>query len=347
MSSNVSDTALFLNHLSSQIYRWAFPPLIIFGLIGHLLNMILFTRPNLIANSCCNYCLAASSMTLIHIVFGQLFRLLKSGYGLASTVVWWCRLRAFLLYASYLASTTLITLAAIDRFASSCHQVKHRRWACIKIARRVIPIVLIATGLCHSHIPVFFVIDRERDKECWAPRGTNYRLAFDVTFLLAHGLISPLTMGVFGFLTLYNIRQRRVSYQQNIISDIKRHRLRDFQRMTLVQICCVIALTLPFAVHKLHRTLTHHHYKSPERIAWERLTMCIARLLWFFHDSAAFYIYSLASVKFRRELIQFLHEQFLRAKVRAPTISTPLNSSMNKQEFPPLRQQIELDCVDV
>ena len=347
MPSNVTDTVLFLNQITNQIYRWAFPPLVIFGLVGHLLNMILFTRPNLIRNSCCNYCLASSCMALIQIVFGQFFRLLKSGYDLVVTVVWWCRLRVFLLYAAYLASTTFITLAAIDRFASSCDQVKHRRWACIKVARRIIPIVLIVTGLCHVHILVLFVIDHERNNECWAPRGTTYRLAFDATFLVAHGFMSPVLMGIFGYLTVYNIRQRRIARQQNIVSDVKRHRLRDFQRMTLVQIISVVVLTLPFAMYKLHRTLTHSHHKTLERLAWERLAMCIVRLLWFSHDSTAFYIYSLASVKFRRELFEFLREQFIRARVRAPTISTTLESSVEKQEPPPTRQLLELECVDL
>jgi hypothetical protein len=347
MPSNVSETVLFLDQMSNQIYRWVFPPLLIFGLVGHLLNMILFTRPNLISNSCCNYCLASSCMALIQLIFGQFFRLLRSGYNLVITVVWWCRLRVFLLYAAYLASTILITLAAIDRFASSCHQVKHRRWACIKVARRVIPMVLIVTGLYHSHILVLFVIDREQGNECWAPRGTVYRLVFDATFLFAHGLMSPLLMGIFGFLTIHNISQRRVSRQHNITSDMKRHRLRDFQRMTLVQISSVVVLTLPFAIYKLHRTLTHHHHKTPEQLAWERLAMCIVRVLWFSHDSIAFYIYSLASVKFRHELFEFLHERFIRARVRAPTISTSLESSVEKQEPPLTRQLLELECVDV
>ncbi|CAF3093481.1 unnamed protein product [Rotaria sp. Silwood2] len=316
MSNNSSPTLLHINEITTNIYRFTFPPLIIFGLIGHILDIIIFTRPKLISNSCCNYFLTSSCVSIIQILFGQLFRLLKGGYHIPITVLWWCRVRIFVLYSTYLASTTLITLASADRFASSCSQVKYRRWANVKVARRLIPIVLISSGFCRSHMLAFFVIDKNEEDECWAPKDTNYRLSFDIVFLIVHGIIFPVLMGIFGFLTVYNIRRGRRYDQQHGVSSLRRHRIQGFQRMTLVQTTCIIALTLPFAVHKLHRTITHSHLKTPEKLAWERLSMSIVRLLWFFHDSGAFYIYSLSSVKFRHELFKFLDEHLPRRVYR-------------------------------
>ncbi|CAF0976693.1 unnamed protein product [Rotaria sp. Silwood1] len=312
MSNNTSHTIHRLNEITTNIYRFTFPPLIIFGLIGHILDIIIFTRPNLISNSCCNYFLTSSCVSIIQIVFGQLFRFLKGGYHIPIPVLWWCRARVFSLYSTHLASTTLMTLASADRYASSFYQVKYRRLANVKIARRLIPIVLIISGLCRSHMLAFFVLDKDEEDECWAPRATHYRLSFDTVFLIVHGIIFPVLMGIFGSLTVYNMRQRQRSEQQTGVSNLRLHRIRDFQRMTLVQTAWAIALTLPFGIHKLHRTITHSDLKTPEKLAWERLSMSIVRLLWFFHDSAAFYIYSLSSVKFRHELLKFLDEHLPR-----------------------------------
>ncbi|CAF2646060.1 unnamed protein product [Rotaria sp. Silwood2] len=314
-SNNSSQIILRLNEITANIYRSSFPPLIIFGLIGHVFDIIIFTRPKLISNSCCNYCLASSCVSIIQILFGQFFRLLKGGFYMPIPVLWWCRVRVFFLYSAYLASTTLITLASADRFASSCSQVKYRRWANVKVARRLIPIVLIISGLSQSHMLALFVVHRDGEKECWAPRHSHYRLGYDISFLIVHGIIFPVLLGTFGFLTIYNISRRCRFDQQNGPSSLRRHRIRDFQRMTLVQTACAIALTLPFAVHKLYLTVNTFELKTPETLAWELLSMSIVRLLWFFHDSGAFYIYSLSSVKFRHELFKFLDEYLPR---RAP-----------------------------
>ncbi|CAF4168048.1 unnamed protein product [Rotaria sordida] len=327
MSNSSSQTVIHLNTTTTYVYRSTFPPLMFFGLIGHIINIIIFTRPNLISNSCCNYCLASSCVSIIQILFGQLFRMLKSGYGILISVLWWCRIRMFFLYSTSLASITLITLASADRYVSSCSQVKYRQWANIKVARRLIPIVLIISALYHSHMLALFVIHEDGDNECWAPRHSAYRLGYDISFLILHGLIFPVLLGIFGFLTIYNIRQRQWFDQQNGPSNLRRHRVRDFQRMILVQTACTIIFTLPYAIHRLHRTITLSHQKSFEKLAWERLTMSIVRVLWFFHDSGAFYIYSLSSVKFRHELLKFLDGHLHRKLHRTPAMIIPLELS--------------------
>ncbi|CAF3198174.1 unnamed protein product, partial [Rotaria sp. Silwood2] len=141
MDVTLNDTIYILERITIHVYRISFPPLIILSIIGHILNLILFTRPNLISNSCCNYCLAASCVTIVEILVGQLFRLLHNGFNIDWPYLWLCRVRLWILYSAYLTSAGLITLASLDRFASSCYQVKYRRWANVKIARRLISIV--------------------------------------------------------------------------------------------------------------------------------------------------------------------------------------------------------------
>jgi hypothetical protein len=310
----MEDRILAIDRATRGIYCYAFPPLVVFGLVGHSLSMILFARPTLISNSCCNYCLAAACTALFQVIFGQPFRILHSGFGISLPIMWWCRVRNYIKYSAYLVSSSLITLASVDRFASSCRQVKYRRCASVQVARRLIPLVTIVAYMFQSHILFLFVVDATRDDECWAPLGTDYRWVVDIGFLMIHGFLYPLLMGTFGFLTVYNIRHQNFYCQQKRILHLQYCRLRDFQRMTLIQTVCVIVLTLPFALHKLYLTVTQYHHKTDEQLAWERLSMCLVRLLWFINDSAGFYIYSLSSVKFRRELFKLVDEY--RSKIR-------------------------------
>jgi hypothetical protein len=69
---------------------------------------------------------------------------------------------------------------------------------------------------------------------------------------------------MFGFLTIYNLRQKRFSRQRNVTSNFRRHRIRDFQRMILIQTICLIILTFPYIILQLHRTVTRFHRKNSE-----------------------------------------------------------------------------------
>ncbi|CAF2811071.1 unnamed protein product [Rotaria sp. Silwood2] len=125
-----------------------------------------------------------------------------------------------------------------------------------------------------------FAVNKNEDNECWALKNADYRLGFDIGFFIAHGLIFPLLMSTFGFLTICNIRrQQRYSDQQNGTSNLRRYRVRDFRRMTLVQTACAIIFILPYVIQKLHRTVTDSDCERPEEVAWERLSLCIVRVL--------------------------------------------------------------------
>lgn len=308
MCAASNETVKTLEQVTRYIYQIVFPPLIILGIIGHVLNIILFTRSTFKAVSFCNYCLAASCVAIVEILLGQVFRLLDSGFEVQWSYLWLCRIRLWVLYSSYFSSACLITLAAFDRFASSCRCVKYRQLANINIARRVIPITLIFSGIFYSHILVLFEIDKTKQNDCWGRKHGPYKFVPDIIFIVTEGLIYPLLMGIFSFLTMYNIRHRHCIYEKYVVPRCKGHRIRDFQRVALVQTISTIILTLPFAIQRLYRTITYHLDKDNERVAWEELVVCLARILWLIHDSTTFVLYTWTSVKFRRELREFVHQ---------------------------------------
>jgi hypothetical protein len=285
-----------LQHITRMIYRVGFTTIFIFGIIGHLFNMRLFTRPTLMKNSCCNYFLASSCMAFIELFFGVFVRMLYLGYQIDTrefTLDWWCKTRLSIIYTSYLISSALTTMASFDRYASSCRQTRYRRFCRPIVAHRIIAIVIVIGCMANSHMPFNLIIV---NGECWTRPGV-YRIFYDIFFLFMHGLCYPLLSGTFGLLTIRNLRRCR-------LPRVWHDKMKDFQIMTFAQTICVILLTMPFAIHKLHSTVTEHHSKSLIQRERENLSMSVVRILWFTNDCVGFYIYSLSSTKFRRELIE-------------------------------------------
>ncbi|CAF5088550.1 unnamed protein product, partial [Rotaria sp. Silwood1] len=150
--SAVNSTVLLFDKLTQNTYRYGIPPICILGLTGHIINVFLFTRPTLVDSSCCNYFLASSCVALFQILFSQPVHFIQFGLGIPLTNTWLCRIQFYVAHSAYLASSFLITLATADRFASSCRQVKHRRWANLTIARKLVPIAIIIACAVNSHI---------------------------------------------------------------------------------------------------------------------------------------------------------------------------------------------------
>ncbi|CAF3811903.1 unnamed protein product [Rotaria sordida] len=305
--SSVNSTVLLFDKITQNIYRYGIPPICILGVVGHILNVFLFTRRTLIESSCCNYFLASSCVALFQILFSQPFQFIQHGINIHLTNIWWCRIRFYVAHSAYVASTFLITLASADRFASSCHQVKHRRWADLRVAQKLVPLVIIIACAVNSHILYMFTINYEHRNECWAAHGNIYRFIFDIT-LLSYVILYPLLIGTFGLLTIYNIRRCHVRQRQS--SSSLDYRVRDLQKMTLVQTACVITFTLPYAILKLHRTIKTPRYDDMSDVYWavERLITCFVDFGCYINDGAGFYIYSLSSITFRRTLMQFIYQ---------------------------------------
>ena len=105
MSSSNSSLAQIsaLNYANSVFYQiWSYL-LIVFGTIGHILNIYVFTRPSLRSNPCTRYFLAATISGIFCIYINTLFRFLQTlypssnpfGYSSAS-----CKILTFIVFCS-------------------------------------------------------------------------------------------------------------------------------------------------------------------------------------------------------------------------------------------------------
>ncbi|CAF4443441.1 unnamed protein product [Rotaria sp. Silwood2] len=288
-------TIQLLKSITQETYRVALTIIFILGIIGHLLNVRLFTRSTMIKNSCCNYFLASSCIDLIRLFFSVFVRMLDLGYNINTrefTIDWWCKIRLSITCTTYLISSVLNTLASFDRYASSCRQSRYRNFCQTMVARRIIPIVIVLVCISNSHMSFNLVIVNGK---CWTRPGW-YQIIYDIFFMVMYNLCYPLLSGIFALLTIRNMRRCHIAHAYKV-------KIKDFQRMILTHLICFILLTMPFTIHKLYNGVTIYYPKDLLQHEWENLSQCIVSILCFANDASGFYLYSLSSRKFRREFL--------------------------------------------
>ncbi len=180
--------------------------LLIIGIIGCLCNILTFTSQQLRRNSCAFYFLCSSIFEFFSITFGLFTRLAADHFGshLQNTNRWYCKFRAYLVSTIPLIATYFVLLSAIDRYMSSSRHTRLRLFSQIKIAYRSTMIVIPVGLITCLHILILY----DLRPKCATQPGT-YAI-FDGMFVVFWlGVIPHVSMLIFGFLTLMNIRRTR------------------------------------------------------------------------------------------------------------------------------------------
>ncbi len=135
MSSNVTEITN-LNNLSAQFNRYLSIVILLFGIVGNILNCLALSQRTLRSNPCATLFLASSIANLITLISGVAVRLLAGwSTDLTNTVGWLCKFRIFVLFTSRTVAPWLIALATIDRWCSSSIPVHRREMSTLKNAQ--------------------------------------------------------------------------------------------------------------------------------------------------------------------------------------------------------------------
>ena len=142
----------WLNYINVQMNRYFPLPFVVFGTIGLILNMIIFTRRSLCNNSCVQYLLYNSLSNLIVLYWVVTTRLISDGYGndlsLRSNI--FCKIRYFLTYYSRTLATWFIVLACVDRWLSSIQA--NQRFNRVPFARRLSILTCLICFISYLHV---------------------------------------------------------------------------------------------------------------------------------------------------------------------------------------------------
>jgi hypothetical protein len=221
MTNTSSSSSINFALLNQSINRYIPIPLLFFGIIGNILNILVFTRKIFRNNICVAYFLAATISDCFIIFVGLLPRLL-AGFGddasQYSAVL--CKLRFFITYFAGYTSAWFISLACVERYLSSSINVNTRQLITMKRAYHSMIVVILIGFIAFGEI--FYCIDINQNllgapQSCYQLQQNIQCQIVDSLMQFIFEILTPaLMMIIFGLLTLRNVRQqhRRVSALQ-------------------------------------------------------------------------------------------------------------------------------------
>jgi len=216
-------------------------------------------------------------------------------------------------------------LATIDRWIVSSTNARFRYLSSKKNILRNIFLIILFSIIIHSHILYCFESNLTKTPLKCFNKDKKCRLVNDLIFAIVTILIPLISIVIFGWKTILNVRlsQTRVepntavtiiSHPSQAVEDHRRKRRRRLEKtdnylliMLFIQAILFACLTLPVAIQKLYTTLTLNVDKSRLRHVIESLIYQVGLLLTYVVAGMQFYINTLSGGRvFRKVLIDLM-----------------------------------------
>ncbi|CAF3881554.1 unnamed protein product [Adineta steineri] len=283
------------------------PIIIIIGTFGSILNVIVFSvSKKLRSSSCSLYLIFASITYAVYLNIVALLRLLQVSYNIdpASQWLWFCKLRYYSVGILLMLPRSYMLLAAIDRYLMS--KSRQHRFLSYRIALKMIVLTFFFWLIVCVHFVIFYnikITSNGTNYVCSNPPG-SYSTFLSFYSILINGISIPLLMTIFGLLTLHNLKHYRNQIHNNFIILVQRRKKEEWSilRMILIQLIVNVILSLPVTIYLFYNGLTQYVEKSSLRNFIENYIYNMFTLLPYINAAASFYVYSLTSRTFRKEL---------------------------------------------
>ncbi|CAF3398403.1 unnamed protein product [Rotaria sp. Silwood1] len=243
-----------------------------------------------------------------------------------------CKLRGYIFQICLMLSRWFIAFACIDRCASTSNKINLRNFAKPKIAYRIIIIVTIFWSIICSHRLIFYEI---KEKLCGIVNNMAAALYHGLYVIIGGGIIPVIIMVTTAWLIRQNLVHRHERRTQLSLGDNQRNALdQQVLRILFTQIICYIIFTTPQLCNLMFITIsTTLPDQSNEDIAIKAFLTFLAELMLYLFPVTSFYLYTLTSRTFRKELIKFFRSIFCRNDRITPisTASIPHHRMENKE----------------
>ncbi|CAF4905069.1 unnamed protein product, partial [Rotaria sp. Silwood1] len=202
-----------LNIVQQQLVRYVYSMWLIFGVPGCLLDIVIFSRSRLRKTSCCIYFLGTCINNLITLGsgVGPVVYSLNNPNPLVKSLIF-CKVRGYIFQNNLMLSRWFVSFACIDRYVLSSENVHLRRFGNVRIAYRVMIIIIIFWSIVCSHRLIFYEI---KGNVCGILTNTGAAM-YHALYVIIGGFIFPTTiMIVCTVLIQRNLaRKRRIRNQQ-------------------------------------------------------------------------------------------------------------------------------------
>jgi hypothetical protein len=246
---------------AKQINLYFATPVFIAGIVGNILNIIVFLSLRTFRqSSCAFYLMIMSICNVFNLVFG-LLPISLSGLSLPDGTlasVFYCKFWAYFVVGCIQTSMTCLCLATIDQYFATCSRPRFQQLCNIKLAQRIV-IITITIWMLHE-IPylVFYnhVVSPTTSRLSCAdtnPVFEQYRIYFISLVLI--GYLPVVIVALFGLMAYRNVQQ--IAYRT--VPLVRRRLDKQLTVIVLVQVVINIFTTLPYttvSAISLNKSLT-------------------------------------------------------------------------------------------
>ena len=242
--------------------------ILITGMIGGILNVIIFTTLKTFRQTTCAFYLTfASIVGMGQMMTALLVQILSGGFLVDPTKIsWFCKINYFAGNWCFAVWITSVCLATIDQYLSMS---EYRHFSNLRLAQRFIIITCIFWSI-HS---LFILIYWDAPSGvCMAinPIYGNYYSKFTVPVL--YGCLPISIMSVFSILAFYNARTLASRHVNIVRSNLDR----QLTAMILIYVIYIVIAIIPFFSFYIY--ILNIYTTDPEQLAYNALIFTITIL---------------------------------------------------------------------
>lgn len=214
-----------------------------------------------------------------------------------------CKLRGYIFQISLMLSRWFIAFACVDRYASSSEEVRLRNLAQPRIAYRAIVVIIVFWSIICSHRLIFYDI---QGTLCGILNNTGAAIYHSAYVIIGGGVLPTIIMIIGAILVRKNLIHKAESHVR------KRSERRTFSdqqilRLLSIQIVSYVIFTMPQLINLTFNAVSNTiPNRSIERLKIESFVFFMAELMLYLFPVTTFYMYTLTSRTFRKELIKII-----------------------------------------
>ena len=228
-----------------------------------------------------------------------------------NTISAFCKARNYLLQVSAMMYRWLMVAACIDRCIHTLINPRLQSMITVRVTGRIIGVIVLLCSILPFHQLVWTDV---QGKAC-VFTDTTAAIYSGFFTMIAGGLLPPLIMFGCAILIRYNLAQKRDRLDAHRDPMRRVHsdgydncvvRARDQQAlvMLLIQVLVYTISNLPWTINLVYTAFTRFQIKSASHLLIESFLRSLAEFIWYMYPVLSFYMYTLVSRTFRRELIR-------------------------------------------
>jgi hypothetical protein len=278
--SQSSNSAAALVAMSQEIVTYMGMSTVVVGVLGNLLNIIVFlSLKTFRQSSCASYLTVMSFVNIGQLLLGQLSRVMITGFGIdwTQTSLFYCKFRMYAIEVCSFISFTCLCFATIDQFLATCVHIYWQQWSNIKLAQRLSVASIIFWIIYGIPYLIFYnqTVSSTSGKVNCGNTNAFFRQyhTYMNNIILSSGLPMVITV-LFGSLAYRNVRQ--IAYRA--IPLVRRELDKQLTNMVLIQVVFSFCFLLPYVISTVLPSAlntSNNSFASSQVTATLLITACI------------------------------------------------------------------------